>query len=393
MKNGFQVIDADRHIVEPMDLGERLGPAFAGRVQLKMPAGQSTWHTSGLGVGVWEVDGKSVCHPPQFWGRQNPRYEVVFKDGVESGFSAASNLAAMDREGVDIAVHYPSAGLLLIWRDDIPTDLSVAICRAYNDWLAEFSGADPARQKGIALIPLQDPDLAAAELRRAVTELGFVGGLVRPNPLRGRLVNDPAYDTVYRTADELGVPVAIHEGAITTLPQVGSDRFTSFGRHIVVHPMEQMMACLAFTTEGLLERFPTLKVAHLEAGCGWLPFWMDRIDEHWEKREHWGGEGAGGRRPSDIFRAQCVISAEAGDDFVPDVVEHLGDDILVLATDYPHSDALDTFPDRTVGDLVSHPKLSETTKRKILWDNPARLYGITAPAGLFTGAAVGAKGG
>jgi predicted TIM-barrel fold metal-dependent hydrolase len=76
-----------------------------------------------------------------------------------------------------------------------------------------------------------------------------------------------------------------------------------------------------------------------------------------------------------------MVSCEAGEELVGCFVEHVGEDYLVMATDYPHPDAVDKFPDRTVGDLTTSPRCSAEAKRKILWDNPARLYGLSVPEG------------
>jgi uncharacterized protein len=125
----------------------------------------------------------------------------------------------------------------------------------------------------------------------------------------------------------------------------------------------------------VLERFPELKVAQLEAGCGWLPYWLERMDEHW-KHYTLGRERTTKELPSTYWKRQCVVSCEAGEELIGCFVEHVGDDYLIMATDYPHADAAEKFPEHTVGDLAKNNVLSETTRRKILWDNPARLYGI-----------------
>jgi len=137
-----------------------------------------------------------------------------------------------------------------------------------------------------------------------------------------------------------------------------------------------MLACAQYCADGLLERIPELKVAHLESSCGWLPFWLERMDEHWEHYSM-GNSRLTKEPPSYYFKRQCMISCEAGEELVPVVAEYVTDDVLIMATDYPHPDAVDKFPDRTVGDLTANSRVSAETKRKILWDNPARLYGIT----------------
>jgi predicted TIM-barrel fold metal-dependent hydrolase len=238
------------------------------------------------------------------------------------------------------------------------------------------------------MISLIDPAEGARELRRATEELGLVGAFIPPNPVMGRHLDDPAYFPIYEMAQQLDTPITIHNASGSRLPQAGDDRYSSFGRHIGIHPIEQMLSALTLLGDGVLERFPGLKIAHLESGCGWLPFWLDRIDEHF-KHYRWsqGRDGTGSRLPSDIFRAQCVISTEAGEDLVVDVVDRVGEDVLIVATDYPHSDAVDKFPDHTIGDLTRNEQLSDQTKRKILWDNPARIYGISQVPASASGAA------
>jgi len=141
MRDGFLVIDADRHIMEPYDLWDRyLEPPFRGRVKITGP-GQSGRY----------VDGKPVSDADKLPGRENesrevspttsfarnPKYARVFADAIAHGFDPASNLRDMDREGVDVGVHFPTLGLYIMWADHIEPALSAAICRAYNNWLAE----------------------------------------------------------------------------------------------------------------------------------------------------------------------------------------------------------------------------------------------------------------
>jgi predicted TIM-barrel fold metal-dependent hydrolase len=72
------------------------------------------------------------------------------------------------------------------------------------------------------------------------------------------------------------------------------------------------------------------------------------------------------------------VSCEAGEELAPVFVEHVGDDYLMIATDYPHSDAIDKFPDKTVGAISSNNKISAESRRKILWDNPTKTFGLGA---------------
>src|SRR5262249_37136835 len=120
------------------------------------------------------------------------------------------------------------------------------------------------------------------------------------------------------------------------------------------------------------------RAVFLEAGAGWAPYWLWRMDEHWENADEArlaDGSGRLPRRPGDYFRRQCFISAEPDEPFLPATIAYLGGDPLVFATDSPHPasrcrDAVRAFRER--------PGLTEATRHKILWENPSRLYGRPA---------------
>jgi predicted TIM-barrel fold metal-dependent hydrolase len=132
-----------------------------------------------------------------------------------------------------------------------------------------------------------------------------------------------------------------------------------------------MLAVSAFSAGGVLERFPKLKVAFLEGNCSWLPWLLYRIDEYWEM------QGALAdiplrQKPSEYFKQQCYISVDVDEALVKNVVDYMGDDNIVISTDYPHIDC--RWP-HALDEFLSIP-IPEQSKKKILWDNCARLYGV-----------------
>ena len=245
----------------------------------------------------------------------------------------------MDVEGIDQAVLFPSVGLYF-WALDDPR-AAVAIARAYNDWLAAYCAADPGRLFGAAMLPMQDPAAAAAELRRARHELGFVAAFVRPNPCRGRSLSDRAYEPVWDAAEESAMTVAVHEGSSVIVPTLGSDRpFNPLVLHAVSHSFEEMLACAQLIAFGVLERHPELRVVFLESGGGWAPFWLERLDE---QAESFGAFCPDLRlAPSEYFARQCWISYEVDEQTLPALVPFIGERRVVWGSDYPHHDA--TFP-------------------------------------------------
>ena len=138
--------------------------------------------------------------------------------------------------------------------------------------------------------------------------------------------------------------------------------------------MELMLAFGSLAASGVLERHPGLRCALLEGTCGWLPWWLWRLDEAWEKFGP-GSEVKVSARPSEYFFRQCYVATDADERVLRQVVEAVGDDNIVVSTDYPHSDSL--FPD-AMNEFVGLEGVSDKSKAKILWDNCARLYPLAA---------------
>ncbi len=168
-----------------------------------------------------------------------------------------------------------------------------------------------------------------------------MAGFVRPNPCLGRSLSDRAYDVVWETAEELGVPIGIHEGSSVDVPTLGSDRpFSPLILHAVSHSFEAMLACAQLIAFGTLERHPGLRLLFLESSGGWAPFWLERLDE---QAESFGGFCPDMQlRPSEYFARQCAISFEVDEHTLAALVPFVGERRIVWGSDYPHHDA--TFP-------------------------------------------------
>src|SRR5207248_11594524 len=128
-----------------------------------------------------------------------------------------------------------------------------------------------------------DPTLAVAELERCVEQHGFVGGVMRPNRIAGRTVDDEAFEPLWAGAAALDVPIVLHEAYFGGIDTVGEDRQRTYaGAHVISHPFEQMSAMLSLCIAGVLERLPTLRLGLFDAGCAWAPYWLVRIEAHFE---------------------------------------------------------------------------------------------------------------
>lgn len=369
MKAGFQIMDSDMHLREPADLWEKyMEPQWRDQAPKILSAAT---RSSAMVL----LEGKILTgYSPTYRGGifDATRIDGEIAGARARGFDAVSQLQAMDREGVDVAVLYPSIGLGIMMRNEMNPGLGAAIARAYNNWLYDFCQTDPKRLKGAAMISLHDVTEAVTEARRAASRLGFVGVFARPEPLKSLAWHSRYYDTLWAALEELAVPIGFHSAAASgELPQAG-DRFGDdlLLRHICGHSMENMLAMVDMICGGVLDRHPRLKVAFLECYCGWASFWLHRMDKAVEKGR--SSPIKNKLKPSEYFERQCWISTESEKE-LPMIVDLLGDDRIVYSTDYPHGDS--DYP-HAVDEFIELEGVAAETKKKILWDNCARLYNL-----------------
>ena len=344
MRDGRRVLDADGHVIEP---GGIFGPAQ-------------------------RHDHNPITMSP------NTPFESCggadLTDQWEHGWDAPSYLRAMDRQGIDAAVLYPSMGLFVPFQADLTPAIQTEACRRYDDWIASYCAHAPSRLFGVGIAPVLDMDAAVAEVARA-RALGLVAMMVRPNFLWGRNLGDRYFDPLYAALADAGIPLAVHEGfGVQAGPTIGADRFRGFTmRHMMCHPMEQMAAMGSLIVDGALERHPTLTVAFLESGTGWLAYWLARLDDHIEwMRDSETKELT--RSASEYFERQCIISCDPEDPLVARTCATVGSDHVVWASDFPHPDA--AFPD-AVDEFVAHnPDLDADALGDILWATPVEFYDL-----------------
>ncbi|OQY56388.1 MAG: amidohydrolase [Candidatus Parabeggiatoa sp. nov. 2] len=359
MLKDYQIIDADCHVVEPTDLWERyLEPAFKSRAP-----------SSDLKVEGEEIVNKISDEVNVEGFKQIMQNNAL---SVLQDFNADSQVRVIKEMGIDIAFLYPTRGLWLFAVDTMEPKLVGAFIRAYNNWLRDFCSSYPQIFRGVGAINRHEPNEMVSELRR-IAEFGWKAVVVRPNPIKGRLLSDPAYEPFWNECEQLGIAVSIHEGAHARVPSTGADRFdTRFAMHACSHPMEQMMALLALIEGGVLERHPKLRVGFLESGCGWVPYWLWRLDREY-KDLAWEVKDNVKMKPSEYFRRQCFVAMEPSEPYLPDVINYIGTDNLILGSDYPH---MDHEPNIIKDTIALEDRLSKKTVQKILWDNPMRFYGL-----------------
>jgi predicted TIM-barrel fold metal-dependent hydrolase len=382
MKNGFRVMDSDLHTMEPDGLWERyldepfkkFAPTFTRRAEA--PSNQPI-----IGVGKVEIGEMSKRLHTAVSGKElqrraferHPHYEVA----NARGYDAESHVQAMDIEGIDVGILYGTRGRQVLMHDELEPEVAAALARAHNTWTYDYCQHDPKRLKFAAQLAFHNIPASVAEARRAVRELGAVAVIGNPNPINGRHIHDPEFEPLWAAIEELGVPVGFHPTGQSSLRDDIARRYLDHpnGRVIGVagrNPVELMFAFASLAAGGVLERHPGLRCAFLEGTCGWLPWWLWRLDEAWEKFGP-GSEIQIAHTPSQYFFRQCVIATDADERPLRQVIEAIGDDNIVVSTDYPHSDGL--FP-KAIEEFVHLEGVTDKSKSKILWDNCARLYNL-----------------
>ena len=342
MDRPFGIIDGDGHVTETEEQVRRYLPdrLRAGRAHLR------------AGHGYWDISlGGSL--------------------GGEAK-DAETWLRAMDEGGMETAVLFPtSVGLTasLIWEPEV----AVEVCRAYNRFMYEEFLSRSPRLKAAALIPMQDLDAAVDELRRAVTEYGMVGAMLPAlggHPPLGR----KEYFPLYEEAQRLDTMVAVHS-ATQGIHHLGADDFQRFIEvNTYCFPVGLFRHLVSMMFAGVPELFPELRVGWMEGGCGWAPYWLERMDEKWELR---GAAEAPElkRPPTEYVRdGNWYFHTEADEKILPYVMSVIGEDVLFYASDFPHWDS--SYP-ASVDAMLGRTDLSDAAKRKVMRENAMRLYGLS----------------
>jgi predicted TIM-barrel fold metal-dependent hydrolase len=239
-------------------------------------------------------------------------------------------------------------------------DFAVDLSRAYNDHLYDRFLRHEPRLKGIAVLPLQDVHAAIGELRRVVKDYGMVGGLLPADGLPRPLGHQDFY-ALYEEASNLGCMMAVHSQNSLR----NNDLFLWRGEAATLaHVWPQMRQFTNFMFSGVLGRLPDLRIAFLEAGCGWVPYLISKMEPRM-------GELL---RPSKLIE-RGQIYFQCGEEITTSRdLQLLGDDCLFWASDFPHEGIVDMA--KAVTEFLDRKDIPDAAKRKISYDNPKRLYAL-----------------
>jgi predicted TIM-barrel fold metal-dependent hydrolase len=380
----YKVFDVDTHVSEPADLwtsriGAKWGDA-APHVAFDEATQRERWV-----VGERMLTG-IARHAVAGWREAYPSSPPSLAEAHPAAADPFERLKLMDHEGIDASIIYPNLLGFQVWAfRKLEPALRLDIVRAFNDWQVDFCSADPRRLLAHAYLPFWDVDESVAEMRRCI-ELGYRGIVfgTRPERLGLPRMNDPHWEPLLALLEEAGVSVNIHVAfSDRSEEEISGQMALSDMRDMAKETALSLIGNGAGIAEvmmsGVCEAHPRLNFVSVESGFGYVPYMLDALD--WQFMNMGGHEAFPTMPlPSEIFRRQVYATF-----WLESNIERLVDlypDNLMFETDFPHPSGVSVpqfgsaargTQETIAANLASVP---EEYKRKILWDNAAKLYGL-----------------
>jgi uncharacterized protein len=287
-------------------------------------------------------------------------------------------MAFMAEVGIESTVLYPTSALGYGRMVDL--DWSIAVCRAYNDWLSETYVRRDPRFHGMALVPLQEPDEAIKELRRAVRELGLSGAFLPSNGLPLALGSKP-YWPFYAEAEKLGCSLAVHGGNHSGY---GMDHFNVYAPvHSLGHPFGQLVSFASIVFNGIFDKYPGVRIAFLEGGIAWLLLALERFDRSYETHIHYDPRGEfiqlkRGQTVEEYIKehiqaGRIFVGCEGEEPDMPYLVQRVGVEPFFFSSDYPHEVDV-PMCQHEIEEVLETAELTQDQKAAILHRNSERFY-------------------
>ena len=350
-----RIIDADGHVVEDLEAIMELMPdRYTQKSRIRDPFPPlDHLHSSNLHI-----------VPPGSFQEVGPEGWLKFLDDV----------------GIESTVLYPTRGLA--FGKVVSREWAVDLAQAYNNWMYETYIQKSPRFRVMALIPLQDPEAAATELRRAVEGLGMCGAVL---PFTGSQANlgRQLYWPIYAEADRLRCCLAIHGGAHAN---IGLDDLNPYASvHALGHPFGQMISFAAVILNGLCDKFPNIRFGFLEGGVTWLLMCLERFNRSYETHIQYdpcgeflqleAGEQVSEYITRHIQHNRIFISCEGRETNLPYAIRTVGNSPFVFSTDFPH-EVNNEYCKEGIWALLEDSELSPKDKEAVLHSNAERYYNL-----------------
>jgi predicted TIM-barrel fold metal-dependent hydrolase len=372
-----RVVSADSHTVEPPDLWQEWLEAKHRDAAPKLVEDADGGHAwLYMGAATPEPLGLVTCvgTRPEDLKWTGARYGEPTRPGtrqIHPGcYRGEQRLELMDEDGVDVEILYPPQRAMLTFMRNRDVDAHLAGIRAYNRWLKDgFCAPDPRRLIGIFQMPNVGIETSVRELERARRE-GYKGVALSAWPSGGDNLG-PADDPFWDAAARLGMPVSIHLLLAVQQTKMGASNKGSvaIGASAFMYTMPTLVELIF---QGVFDRFPDLRVAFVEVGCGWIPHFLEMVDDRYWRNRHWTNTRVK-KVPSRYFKDHCLAT------FITDLngisVRHqVGLDNMAWSTDFPHHGNDWPYSRKTIDTLFAN--VPEDERQKIVHGNAARFWAL-----------------
>ena len=365
-----RAISVDDHIIEPPHLWQTRLPARyrdIGPRVIELEDGTQAWTFEEQVIRTTRGNTRTL---PQF--NQSPHGFARFDEMRPGCYDPKERVAEMDLDGVWSQLAFPDfcrfAGHRFIACED--KQLANLCIAAYNDFIVEeWCAADPERLHAVAVLPIWDAAASVAEVERIATSgVKAIAFSENPTTLGLPSIYTDHWETLWATIAATGLPVCLHIGSSSKLLRSSPDAPDPVGLTFV--GANSMMACADWLFSGVLERYPSLRIAFSEGGAGWVPYLLERADEVFDNL---GEVLVATRRPRELF-AEHMFTCIMRDDVALGSLDIIGEKNVMWEADYPHESG--TFPNSRALLERSMEKVPDEQARMIVETNARALFGI-----------------
>lgn len=352
----MRAIDADAHIDESEQTWEYLAEADRRHkpISFELSEGELLGPNDGRRHRLWLIGGNARLRrfrSDQATGTTRATRELLDVD---------ARLRHMDELGIDVQVLYPTTFLHAVTER---ADLELALCKAYNRWLADRTAASGGRLRWVALAPLLSIDRAVEELRFA-KDHGACGVMKKGVECEKRAASDPYFFPFYEEAERLDLAICIHQGS-------GDPKLSNTVDNAREAVLNVLSAFSTLADAHVPDTFPRLRVGFIEAGASWIPYLIKDL----------GMRGKADRAPYDfktgfLAHNRFYVTCDTEDD-IPYLLQYGGEDYLMLGTDYSHVDqSAELRAHGVLMEMAQQGAFSTAAATKIVSDNARRFYGL-----------------
>jgi uncharacterized protein len=375
----FGVISVDDHVVEPPDLWTRCMSQAKWGDHIPHVATQAD------GTERWVIEGQvraaSSLAATGALSKDRGSEPQTWSEVPKSAYDPQARMAAMDSDGIDCSVLYPSAagvsGEAICAIKDL--DLQVECARVYNDWIIDLWAASSSRFVPQAILPAGSIEAAVAEARRAIAR-GHKGVIMPAQPSQ---INPAAphlykadWDSLWTTIQELDVPVCFHAGSAPSVMFEISPAYDAAGARAFDNVRQSAGSAAlinGMVLSGILYRFSKLQPVFPGSAIDYVPFALEALDHQWERQRLAENEGLT-QRPSEIFHRQCYVTTWKEKAGLRNR-NYIGPDRILWESEFPRSSS--TYPETTRMIENNFAEVPGPERELILWRNAARLYKLS----------------